>query len=178
MSEDAPPFLERPSKTRRKAQSHALQDLGEALAALPEDRLDALDLPERLRDAFAEWHRTRSHEGRRRQMQYIGKLMRGVDEAPLREAVAAQALGSAESTLALHRLETWRAELIASDDAVTRWLAEHPHTEGQRLRQLVRQARAAQAAPEQRQARAFRELFQLLKADDAATDGPDGPEDA
>jgi ribosomal 50S subunit-associated protein YjgA (DUF615 family) len=109
----------RPSKTRLKQQSHDLQDLGVAVAALPADRLAAIDMPDNLRDAIETYRRTRSHEGRRRQMQYVGKLMRSADEAALREAVAAATLGSAKETLALHEAERWRAELVASDDALT-----------------------------------------------------------
>jgi ribosomal 50S subunit-associated protein YjgA (DUF615 family) len=108
----------RPSKTRLKQQSQDLQDLGVAVAALPQDRLAAIAMPDNLRDAIETYRRTRSHEGRRRQMQYVGKLMRSADEAALREAVAAATLGSARETLALHEAERWRAELVASDDAL------------------------------------------------------------
>ncbi len=117
--DDAAAQAERPSKTRRKKAMHELQDLGEALAALPAHQLATLEMPESLREAILEYHRTRSHEGRRRQMQYIGKLMRGVDSQPLREAVAALQLGRARDTLTLHQTERWRDELIADDDALT-----------------------------------------------------------
>jgi ribosome-associated protein len=158
----------RPSKSQRKRESHALQTLGEAVAALPAARLAALELPDPLREAIAEYQRTRSHEGRRRQMQYIGKLMRGVEAAPLEEAVAAQKLGGARDALALHEAEHWRSALLADDAALTRWAAEHPGSELQRLRALVRsarEARQADAAPglAQRQGRAYRELFQFVK---------------
>ncbi len=154
-----------PSKSQLKRQSHDLQALGEAVAALSDERLAALQLSETLRDAITEYRRTRSHEGRRRQMQYIGKLMRGADEEALREAVASATLGSAKDTLALHEAERWRAELVAHDDALTRWLAEHPDTDSQQLRSLVRAARrdAATLAPEHRHPRSWRELFQFIK---------------
>lgn len=154
-----------PSKTQLKQKSHELQALGVAVAALSDERLAALELPEALRDAIVEYRRTRSHEGRRRQMQYVGKLMRSADEDALREAVAAATLGSAKETLALHEAERWRAELIAGDDALTRWLAAHPDTDAQQLRSLVRAARrdAASLPPEQRQPKSYRELFQFLK---------------
>ena len=149
----------RPSKTQRKKDSHDLQDLGEALVALPDDRLDGLPMLDSLREAIREYKRTRSHEGRRRQMQYVGKLMHRADEAVLREAVAAATLGTAQNALALHEAESWRAELIASDDAMTRWLNEHPETDTQALRSLVRQARkdAAGLAAEARQPKSFRD---------------------
>ncbi|KPF50426.1 hypothetical protein D621_13420 [beta proteobacterium AAP51] len=155
----------RPSKTQRKQQSHALQDLGEAAAALSAEALKAIEMPESLRDAIEQYRRTKSHEGRRRQLQYVGKLMRGADEEALREAVAAATLGTAQNQLALHEAERWRAELIAGDEALTRWLQEHPQTDTQELRSLVRQARkdAAGLAPEARQPKSFRELFQYIK---------------
>ncbi|MBI5722310.1 MAG: DUF615 domain-containing protein [Burkholderiales bacterium] len=158
----------RPSKTQLKRESHSLQELGAELVELNDERLAALQMPESLRDAIAEYRRTRSHEGRRRQMQFIGKLMRHVDEAPmasLREAVAASKLGSAREALALHEAERWRAELIADDAAVARWLAEHPDTDMQHLRSLVRAARrdAAGLAAEARQPKSVRELFQFIK---------------
>lgn len=158
----------RPSKSQRKRDSHALQSLGEALAELPTARLQALEMPDGLRDAIAEYRRTRSHEGRRRQMQYIGRLMRGVDAAPLEEAVAAQRLGGARDALALHEAERWRAELLADDAALTRWVAAHPQDDVQHLRALVRSARdeaRVDTAPGAavRQGRAFRDLFRHVK---------------
>jgi ribosome-associated protein len=156
--------LDRPSKTRLKKESHDLQELGLAVVELPDDRLAALQISETLLDAVREYKRTRTHEGRRRQMQYIGKLMRRTDAEPIREAVAAMQLGSAKDTLALHEGERWRAELIADDAALTRWTAEHPHTDMQQLRSLVRNARKdAALQAEQRSGRAFRELFQFVK---------------
>jgi len=154
----------RPSKTRLKQQSHELQALGVALAALSDERLARVEMPEALRDAIEEFRRTRSHEGKRRQMQYVGKLMHTADEAALREAVAEATIGSARETLRLHETERWRNELIADDDALTRWLAEHPDTDTQQLRSLVRAARRDAALPvEQRQPRSYRELFQFIK---------------
>lgn len=155
----------RPSKSAAKRQAQELQTLGEALAALPQDRLDAIEMPDGLRGAIHEYRRTKSFEGKRRQMQYVGKLMRGADEEALREAVAAATLGSAQETLVLHAIERWRAELIADDDAVNRWMLAHPDTDSQQLRSLVRAARrdAAGLPPEARQPRSFRELFLFIK---------------
>jgi ribosome-associated protein len=155
----------RPSKTQLKNQSHDLQALGLALAALGIETLAGIDMPEALRDAITEYRRTKSHEGRRRQMQYVGKLMRSADEEALREAVAAATLGTAQSALALHEAERWRAELIADDSALDRWLQAHPDTDTQQLRSLVRAARrdAAGLAPEARQPKSVRELFQFIK---------------
>lgn len=158
------PSVERPSKTRMKAASHDLQALGEALVELPDDRLADLGMDESLLEAIREYKRTRSHEGRRRQMQYVGKLMRRADPEPLREAVAAMQLGRAKDALALHEAERWRTELIASDDALTRWTGEHPDCDLQQMRSLIRAARKdASAAPEQRSGRAYRELFKFIR---------------
>ena len=158
-----------PSKTQRKKAMHALQDLGEALVELPDERIAALGLDERLLAAVQAYRRTRTHEAQRRQMQYVGKLMRGVDAEPVREAVAAMQLGRAHDALALHEAERWRAELIAGDDAIDRWRAAHPQADLQQLRSLVRAARKdAAAAPEQRSGRAFRELFRYIRQHDGA----------
>lgn len=186
---DEPAHDEPPSKTQLKKQMQDLQDLGEEVAALPASRLANLPIAERLRDAIAELHRTRSFEGRRRQVQYIGKLMQFEDAEPLREAVSAFKLGSAQETLSLHQAEAWRERLLAEDDALTQWLAEHPTTDAQQLRSLVRSARKEQLAEGARHGRAYRELFQLVKehlrarpADDRDADEPledrDGGHDA
>ena len=153
-----------PSKTQLKQKSHELQTLGEALEALSDLRLSRIEMPEGLRDAIEAYRKTRSHEGRRRQLQYVGKLMRSADEAVLREAVAEASLGSARETLRLHEAECWRDELIADDEALNRWLKDHPDTDTQQLRSLVRAARRdAALPPEQRQTRNYRELFQFIK---------------
>jgi len=155
---------EAPSKTRAKQHSQALQKLGLALCGLPATRLDAMPLPPQLREAIDEYRRTRTHEGRRRQLQYVGKLMRSVDDAPLREALAEVELGSARDTLLLHQAEAWRDRLIADDDALTRWLHTHPDCDAQRLRSLVRAARREAALPPQRRnLRSYRELFQAIR---------------
>ena len=159
-----PGRLSRPSKTKRKQASHALQSLGAALVELPDARLAALGLAESLLDAIHAHRRMRSHEAQRRQMQLIGKLMRAADAEPIRQAVAEAQLGSARSALALHRAEAWRAELLAADAAATRFAEAHPGADLQRLRTLMRNARKdAAAAPEQRSGRAYRELFRFIR---------------
>jgi ribosome-associated protein len=153
-----------PSKSELKRRMHELQALGEALAALPDDRLAAAEMPAALREAFAELKRTRSHEGRRRQMQFIGKLMRRCDAEPLRQAVADFELGSAGDALLLHQAEAWRDQLIADDAALARWALKFPQSDWARLSPLLRAARAdaAQGAGE-RHGRAYRELFKFIK---------------
>ena len=152
-----------PSRNELKKQMQDLQELGEAVAALPVDRLDKLKIDERLRDAIDELRRTRSFEGKRRQLQYIGKLMKSEDPAPLREAVASFRVGSASDTLALHQAEYWRDQLLAGDDALKKWVEEYPATDIQQLRSLVRSARKEKLEPGERHGRAYRDLFRLVK---------------
>jgi ribosome-associated protein len=157
-------FDDKPSKTRLKQVSHELQELGEAVVALPDARLDGLAIAETLLDAIRQYKKTKTFEGRRRQMQYIGKLMRQHDVEPIRQAVTDMQLGRAKDSLALHQAERWRAELVADDDAATRWIGAHPETDVQQLRSLIRAARKdAALVPEKRSGRAFRELFQFIK---------------
>jgi ribosome-associated protein len=158
--------FDRPSKSQMKRDMTELQALGEELLTLPASRLEPLALPEILSDALREAKRITSHEGRRRQMQYIGKLMRRVDPEPLREAVAAFKLGHAKDSLALHQSERWRERLLADDSALQQFIAEHEGIDVQQLRSLVRAARKdAAAAPEQRSGRAYRDLFQFIKTE-------------
>ena len=105
-------------------------------------------------------------------MQLIGKLMRraDVDAAPARPSTSSQ-LGRAQDSLALHQAEHWRAELIADDEAATRFASAHPGTDTQQLRALVRNARKdASLVPAQRSGRAFRELFQFMREHERAAD--------
>jgi ribosome-associated protein len=161
---------QRPSKTLLKKAMHELQQLGVALTELNDERLRAVPLPETLLDAVLEFQRTRSHEGRRRQLQYIGKLMRNADVEPIREAVASARLGRAREALALHEAEHWRDRLLASDNELTAWIDKHPHSDVQQLRNLIRAARkdltvsANDPKAVGRKGRAYRELFQFIKA--------------
>jgi ribosome-associated protein len=165
-------FADRPSKTKLKQEMHDLQALGKELIEMPDARLNAMGMPEFLLDALLQLKRTRSHEGRRRQWQYVGKLMRRVDAEPLREAVASFKVPGARETLALHTAERWRERLLAEDDALTQWMSEHPDTDAQGLRTLIRNARkdqlAAAALPAEgtaeRKGRAYRDLFQRIKS--------------
>jgi len=156
-----------PSKTQLKAEADEKQALGEALLTLRADLMARLDLPDKLRDAIADAKKITNFEGKRRQMQFIGKLMRPLDPEPIREAINEQLNGSADLTLALHLAEQWRDKLIADDAALGDWLQEHPDTDSQQLRALIRQARK-DAKPEkpgeaQRHGKAYREIFQLVR---------------
>lgn len=174
------------SRTELKRESEALQALGTELLTLRADLLEALQLPEKLLEALAEARRITDFEGKRRQMQFVGKLMRGLDAetiAAARAALAEQHQGSAARTQALHEAERWRDRLIESDEAVADWIAAHPGCDTQQLRALVRQARK-DAPPESRAAvsqglaprhgRAYRELFRWVR--DTLEGPPDGAE--
>ena len=159
-----------PSKTQLKAEADEKQALGEALLTLRTDLMARLDLPDKLIDALKEARRITNFEGRRRQMQFIGKLMRPLDITPIRAAIDEQANGSADLTLALHLAEQWRDRLLADDDALSQWLTDYPATDSQQLRALIRQARK-DAKPEKpesageapRHGKSYREIFQLVR---------------
>ncbi len=170
------PDDERPSKSQLKRDMAALQALGVELLSLPEKRVAALNLPDSLMDALAEARRIKSaHEGKRRQLQLIGKLMRHVDPAPIREAVAEFKLGRAQDSLQLHQAERWRVRLVEEDAALQDYIDTFPDTDVQQLRSLIRAARKDRAqAPEQRNGRAWRELFQMIKSQVLAQSRADG----
>lgn len=158
------------SRTDLKRESAELQKLGEELLTLRADLLERLELSEKLKDAVLEAKRITNFEGKRRQMQFIGKLMRLVDPAVLetvRSALSEQTSGSAQENLILHLAETWRERLLGAEDAFGDWLAQHPDTDSQQLRALIRQARK-DAVPEKpgaavRHGRAYRDIFQILR---------------
>jgi ribosome-associated protein len=154
------------SKTRRKRDMHELQSLGAALVELPESQLEDLELESDLLEAVMEAKRIKSHEARRRQLQYIGRLMRAVDPEPIRAALAAAEGQSAQAAAAHRRLEAWRERLLSDDEALTSFALEHPGADLQTLRALIRNARKEQK--EGRAPRAFRELFRALKAIETA----------
>ncbi len=158
------------SRTDLKRESTELQKLGEDLLTLRVDLIERLDVSEKLKDAVAEAKRITNFEGKRRQMQYIGKLMRKVDPEVLetmRSALVEQNSGSAQENLVLHLTETWRDRLLASEDAFGEWITRCPDTDTQQLRALIRQARK-DAVPEKpgaavRHGRAYRDIFQLVR---------------
>ena len=178
------------SKTDLKRHSERLQALGEALLTLRDDLMAQVrgqhDLPDKLIDALDEARRITNFEGRRRQMQYIGKLMRTLDDdaiASVEAALEEQRKPSAQETLRLHQAEQWRERLIADDGALTDWLAAEPGTDVQHLRALIRQARkdaqasAAQEHPGEavRHGKAYREIFQVVRTALAREDTPPQP---
>ena len=168
------------SRTDLKRESAELQKLGEELMTLRAALFDALPLGEKLVEAIHEAKRITNFEGKRRQMQFIGKLMRKLDEPTLeavRAALAEQSSGPAAETALLHEAERWRDRLIADDDALGGWIETHPATDAQQLRALVRQARkdikAGPAGEAPRQGKAYREVFQLVREQLAVHGGDD-----
>jgi ribosome-associated protein len=150
------------SKTQRKKEMHELQALGAELVELSQSQLATLSLPQDLAAAVREAQRITSHEGKRRQMQYIGRLMREVDAEPIREQLAAIIGHSAQEAARHRRLEALRERLLGDDAALTEYLASHAGADSQELRALIRNARREQK--EGRPPRAYRELFRVLKA--------------
>ena len=154
---DAPP-----SKTRRKHAMQALQDLGEALVALDPRRLRELDLPERLVDAVVQARGIRAHEGRRRQIQYIGKLMRDIDPVPVQAALEGWTRGPREENARFAAVESWRDRLLAEPAALEAFVGEYPQADRRHLESLVNDAKLERerGGPPHR----YRELFRQLKA--------------
>jgi len=150
------------SKTRKKREMHELQALGTELLRLSDSQLEAIEIPEKLREALLEAKRIRSHEAKRRQVQYIGRLMRTIDPAPIRSRLAELEGNSAQAAARHRRLEAWRGRLIGDDAALTAFAAEHPGADLQALRALIRNARKEAAGG--KPPRAARELFRVLKS--------------
>jgi ribosome-associated protein len=182
------------SRTDRKRESDERQDLGAELLTLRSDLAERLyaqgHTNDSLRDALTEARRITNFEGKRRQMQYVGKLMRKLSEESVqavRDALEEQRVGSSRVTLALHEAEQWRDRLVKEDAALDEWMTAHPSTDSQQLRALIRQARKDDTTTKSdvshgllpRQGRAYREIFQLVKShlnqDDALI--PDNDDD-
>ncbi len=153
--------VEKVSKTKRKEEMHDLQRLGVELVALSESLLGDMGLDAPLRAAVLDAKRIKTHGGKRRQMQYIGRLMRDVDPAPIRERLGALKGESTQAAAAHRRLEALRGRLMEDDAALTDFVAAHPATDLQALRALLRNARKEQK--EGKPPRAYRELFRFLK---------------
>ena len=176
---------ERPSKSQLKREMTALQKLGEELVAEPRERVKRVPMPEDVRDAILECQQIKDHEGRRRQMQYVGKKMRTLDEDELaaiqRTLDSWRGLSKAD-TAAMHALERRRDKLLKDDNALPELLQQHPDLDIQHLRTLIRNARKEQA--ENKPPKAYREIFQILKElqsvsakDDAEDSDANGSED-
>jgi ribosome-associated protein len=169
---------ERPSKSELKRQMNALQELGAALIAEPRDRVKRVPMPEDVRDAILECQLITNHEGRRRQLQFVGKKMRTLDEAEIaaiQKAIDSWKGLSKADTAAMHALERRREKLLADDKALTVLLGENPELDAQHLRTLIRNARKEQA--ENKPPKAYREIFQILKQIEARKNKPAAAEE-
>ena len=149
------------SKTKRKEEMLELQALGAALVELSEASLRQFALESALEQAVLEAKRIKSHGARRRQLQYIGRLMRDVDAEPIRAQLAALEGNSAQASARHRRLEAWRSRLVADDEALTEFAAAYPGADLQALRALIRNSR--KEAKEEKPPRAYRELFRMIK---------------
>jgi len=182
-SDEFEPEYDRPSKSELKRQSNELQKLGEQLIEAPRDRVKRVPMPDEVKDAILMAQTITNHEGRRRQLQYVGKMMRTLDEeevAVIQRTIESWKGASKAETASLHALERRRDKLLADDKALTQLLEEHPHLDVQHLRTLIRNARKEQA--ENKPPKAYREIFQILKdlakPAKAAAPGEDEGEDA
>jgi ribosome-associated protein len=175
---------DRPSKSQLKREMHALQELGQALIELPKDALKRMPMPEHLDDAVREARRITDHEGKRRQLQYVGKVMRSLTEdevAALRTALDTHRGVNKAETARLHWIERTREQLLDKDDALTEFIEKHPGVDAQEGRTLIRNARRERQ--QQKPPRYYRELFQWIKnaagVDDESEEesGEDGHDD-
>jgi len=149
------------SKSQRKRDALALQALADELARLSPTELDAVPLPDALRDAVAA-ARELSRGAYRRQVRYLGRLLRDIDSDPIRSAVDARRGATHEDKARLKRLERWRERLVEEGDgAVAELLEEFPGADAQQLRQLLRNARREHESG--RPPRSYRQLFRFLR---------------
>lgn len=160
-----------PSKTQVKKAMLALQDLALALLDLSEERLRQLPLDDRLLEALEELRQTHAHSARKRQMKYVGKLLRDTAVDEVQEALAAARTGQVADTARFHTLEAWRDRLLNDDTALAAWIAEHPQSDNRAFRNLVERARREYDATDggrqgqlPRKGSAYRELFKQLRS--------------
>ncbi|MGB3434083.1 ribosome biogenesis factor YjgA [Achromobacter sp.] len=160
---------DRPSKSQVKREMHALLDLGKQLIDLSPERLKQLPLAERLYEAIRTAQRTTGREGKRRQVHFVGKLMRDAPADEIRTQLDIWENGSREETATMHRLEMVRDRLLDDDEALTKLLNSNPQADVQQLRALIRaarkekQANAALLQGQEPQKKHYRALFQALK---------------
>lgn len=150
-----------PSKTQLKAKMHALQELGEALVALNKERLAELQLPELLYDAVKETQRTTAHGALRRQLQYLGRIMREIDTTTIEEKLAKWNGTRQEENAIFHQLERLRTKLLEDDNSLAEYINTHPEADVQQLRTLIRNARKEAEAG--KPPKSSRELFKILR---------------
>jgi ribosome-associated protein len=149
------------SKTKLKAEADAAQQLGKKLVELPKDKLVKLDLSEKLFEAVLDAKRITANGGLRRQMQYLGRLMREVDTTPITEQLDRWEGKNNEENARFHGLERWRERLLTDADAVSAFVEAYPSTDVQRMRTLIRNAQKEHLA--NKPPKSSRELFKMLR---------------
>ena len=155
---------DRPSKSQLKREMTALQKLGAELIAEPRERVKRVPMPEDVRDAILECQQITDHEGRRRQLQYVGKKMRTLEDEEvvlIRKTIDSWKQPSRAETAAMHAIERRRDKLLADDGALTELRGQYPELDLQQMRTMIRNARREQA--ENKPPKAYREIFQVLK---------------
>jgi ribosome-associated protein len=154
--------MEYKSKTEKKKDAIALQDLGEKLVKLPDEQLKGIDMPEELSNAVRQTKTIKSHGALKRQMQFIGTLMRKIDPAPVREAIDGIEQGNYKKTIEFKETERYRDELMAGNkELMDEILLKYPSADRQQLSQLVRNA--LKERKDNKPPKAFRALFRYLK---------------
>jgi len=161
LEEDFTEGTGRPSKTKIKEAMHELQDLGAELVELSVGQLKRINLDEDLLAAVRECQKITSHGARRRQIMYIGKMLRNIDEEPIRAGLALIRGDSAAETARLHRLERMRTRLLEDEAVLSEIAAAWPGVDLQHLRQLRRNALKEQEA--NKPPKNFRAIFQMLQ---------------
>ena len=155
-------FYGRPSKSAKKREVEALQVLGAKLVELSADQIKKIDMPEELRAALKEAHRLAPRtEGMRRQLQFIGRIMRKVDPVPLQAALDKIAGLSAAENVRMHQRERLRDRLIADEKVIEEILAKFPQADIQYLRQQRRNAIREQE--QKKPPKAYREIYRILR---------------
>ena len=165
------------SKTQRKNAMHELQALGEELITLSDDKLSKLDLPDNLLQAIVEAKRIVKHGALKRQRQYIGKLMRGIDADPIRETLEGWKKQSGAAVVLQHAAERWRDQLMADDKQFTLFIEQFPNSDVSRLRQLARNAKDEKV--KNKPPKSYRELYrEILKIIDVSKDDQNDREES
>ena len=151
----------RPSKTKQKEVMHELRDLGAELVELSVGQLKRINVPENIFDAVRECQKITAHGARRRQIQYLGKLMRSVDDEPIRAGLALLRGESSAETARLHRLERLRVRLLEDEAVLAEIAAQWPGVDLQHLRTLRRNA--LKEKENNKPPKNFRAIFQILQ---------------
>jgi len=153
---------EEKSKSQLKREATALKKLGIQLTELSEESLKQLSLPEKLFHAILDAKKIHQHGGRKRQLQYIGKVMRQIDPEPIEQALLKVKQQHKRDTNRFHQLESWRDQLIQNaPNIMDELVIQFPSIDRQHIRQLIRNAQ--QEEKQQKPPKSSRALFKYLK---------------